>query len=320
MVGPEGGEFQISDYSREELVQLVETAQMYYEKNMTQAEIGAHLKVSRPMVSKLLSRARQLGIVKIEIQSPFTNDTALMKLLKKKYGINNGRIVPVAKTEYMTNEMLLNQGAEYILSSIEKKSIIGLGWGYTMRQLIHKISKNNELNPGGYICPLIGTAHMPNKGYHPNELVRSFSERLGSTPLFTYAPAFPATKEERELYMGAEQQQALHSYWEQLNTVILVIRDFPHVPDLATALRYGSKLSQSNVVGTFLAYYFTEKGEIIQGDEDYAIQVGPQQLRKAKRVIGFCISEKGKTLKAVLKTGLITDLIVTDKLVVEALK
>ena len=50
-----------------ERAQLVAAARLYYESNLTQAQIAQRLNVSRPSVSKMLARARELGIVHIEI-------------------------------------------------------------------------------------------------------------------------------------------------------------------------------------------------------------------------------------------------------------
>ncbi len=53
-----------------EILRLVEVSRMYYEKELTQAQIAKQLNISRPAVSKLLSDARNRGIVKIEIRFP----------------------------------------------------------------------------------------------------------------------------------------------------------------------------------------------------------------------------------------------------------
>ena len=52
-----------------ELIRLITAAQMYYEENMTQAEIAKSMGISRPSVSNLLNKARRERIVKIEIKS-----------------------------------------------------------------------------------------------------------------------------------------------------------------------------------------------------------------------------------------------------------
>ena len=57
-----------------EILKLVEVSRLYYEQEMTQAEIAKQLKISRPVVSKLLSEARDRGIVQINIKSPLESD------------------------------------------------------------------------------------------------------------------------------------------------------------------------------------------------------------------------------------------------------
>lgn len=51
---------------------IVLVANLYYKNNLSQREIANRLNISRPWVSKLLSRAEDLGIVKIKIDSPIS--------------------------------------------------------------------------------------------------------------------------------------------------------------------------------------------------------------------------------------------------------
>ena len=46
---------------------LVKVAQMYYEEGATQSEIAEKIGVSRSLISKYLTKARELGIVEITI-------------------------------------------------------------------------------------------------------------------------------------------------------------------------------------------------------------------------------------------------------------
>ena len=60
----------VSYYDPDEVEPMVTAAVMYYQAHRSQAQIARHLGVSRPTVSRLLARARQLGIVRIEIVPP----------------------------------------------------------------------------------------------------------------------------------------------------------------------------------------------------------------------------------------------------------
>jgi len=48
----------------------VRAAELYYEENKTQDEIGAILRVTRWKVGRLLAQARERGIIRIEIVHP----------------------------------------------------------------------------------------------------------------------------------------------------------------------------------------------------------------------------------------------------------
>ena len=70
-----------------ERAQLVAAARLYYERNLTQAQIAQRLNVSRPSVSKMLARARELGIVHIEIRAGDEGKADLLQRLQSKYAL-----------------------------------------------------------------------------------------------------------------------------------------------------------------------------------------------------------------------------------------
>ena len=49
---------------------MYSAASLYYLQDSTQAEIAEHLGMSRATVSRLLSEARRVGIVRIDVVSP----------------------------------------------------------------------------------------------------------------------------------------------------------------------------------------------------------------------------------------------------------
>ena len=55
---------------QDKLQRLTYVARCYYEQERTQNEIACELGVSRPLISRMLREARQLGIVEIRINEP----------------------------------------------------------------------------------------------------------------------------------------------------------------------------------------------------------------------------------------------------------
>ena len=55
----------------QELELLLKVAQLYYEQGLTQNEIAKKLFISRSNISRLLTQAREAGIVEIKVHYPF---------------------------------------------------------------------------------------------------------------------------------------------------------------------------------------------------------------------------------------------------------
>ena len=49
---------------------ILKVLHLYYEHDLTQAEVGARMGFSRPKVSKLIAEGKERGLVKIEIAEP----------------------------------------------------------------------------------------------------------------------------------------------------------------------------------------------------------------------------------------------------------
>ncbi|MCT4509417.1 MAG: transcriptional regulator [Tepidibacter sp.] len=297
-----------------EIAKLVEVSKMYFEDNMTQAEIARKIEVSRPLVSKMLSKAKEIGIVKIEIRSLFSSNDLIMGQVRNLFNIKGGLIVPEGKTEYITKQTVLNHCIHYVKDMLPEINKIGLGWGYTIGEFVDEFEKIKDVSVyEGDICPLIGTANIPNKGYHPNEVVRIFSNNTGLNPLFIYAPAFPTTKEEKEIYCQTENFKTISEQWNDLDVIIMSVGNFPSVPDQATAIRFGKKLIDEKAVGVFLSYYFDKEGKIIKSEDDHVIHISLEKLSRAKKVIAICVDTSVDAVIGALRTGFITHIITDEK-------
>jgi len=298
-----------------EITKLIQVAKLYYEENLNQSQIATKLGVSRPLVSNMLTKARSMGIVEIKIKEPFANNTLLLNQMRNVFNIQGGFVIPSANSQYLTEKAIINQSMVYLKETLQDVNHIGLGWGYTIGELIDTIT-DSDLGQtyDGEVCPLIGTASIPNKGYHPSELVREFAAKTGFNPNFVFAPAFPTTEQERELYINTDHYQELQKLWEQLDTVVLGVGAYPSVPDHATALRFGKTLQNEGAVGKILSYFYDKEGQIIKSDNDFALQIPLQLLGQVKRVIAVCPAEiNAKAILGALKTGFITHVILTEE-------
>ena len=301
--------------SQEKQKKLAYVARRYYLEDQRQSDIAKELGVSRPMVSRMLAEARELGVVEITVHDAGTRTATLLERLRLSTSIRGGVLVEDGADEDATNQ-LLSQGAVELLRQLETRRL-GVGWGYLIGQLVTWLEKHPQPgSPVTDICPLVGNANIPARNYQSNENVRLMAQQLGAAPHFLYLPALPEGLEEKQLLCSTEVYRQIHQQWEQLDTALVNIGNYPSSPDFASLVRYGSLLQQYHACGRMLVYYFNEQGTVIQSDQDFAIQVPLDTLRQCPRIIGVCSANTGaKALLGALRSGVFTHLVARSELV-----
>ena len=229
--------------SQEKRKRLAYVARRYYLEDQKQSDIAKELGVSRPMVSRLLAEARELGIVEIKIHDPETRTANLLDRLCRTSSIHGGVLVEDEGDNDATNR-LLSQGAVQLLRQLGARRL-GVGWGYLIGQIVTWLEENPQTDSSVTdICPLVGNASIPARNYQSNENIRLMAQQLGATPHFLYLPALPESLEEKEILCSTEVYRQIAQQWDGLDTALVNIGDYPSSPDFASLVRYGSLLQQ----------------------------------------------------------------------------
>ena len=301
--------------NEKELQRLIRVSQLYYEENKTQDEIAKVMKVSRPLVSNILNKARKEGIIKINILSYLRTNSGLSNELCQRFKLDSCQVVSIPDDLYQI-------AANVLLEFLPRTRILGLGWGYNINKIIKVFPQQNEKRIyNGIICPLIGATNAPQCGYHPNELVKELSQRTGFEAKYLNSPAFPTNGEEQKHYLDTDNYKQIHEYWKKITTALITLGSFPSVPDHGSELRFGKKLLEEKAVGNLLSYFFNPHGELIQGEDDFAIQIPMFKLKQIKNVIGFVPQEANvSAITSGLKTGTINHLVISEQIASEIIE
>ena len=297
------------EISWEKQKRLAYAARRYYLEDQKQSDIAREMGISRPMVSRLLSEARALGVVEITVHDPESQARSLLDQLRRTRSIRDGVLVEGGSDDDATNQAL-SQGAVELLERIGARRL-GVGWGYLIGQLVTWLEQNPRRESAiSDICPLVGNASIPARNYQSNENVRLMAQQLGAAPHFLYLPALPESVEEKQLLCSTEVYRQICRQWEKMDTALVNIGDYPSSPDFASLVRYGNLLQQQRACGRMLVYYFNEAGTVIQSDQDFAIQIPLDILRRCRNIIGVCSANtSAKALRGALNTGLLTHIV-----------
>ena len=301
--------------SQDKRKRLAYVARRYYLEDQRQSDIARELGISRPMVSRLLAEARELGVVEITVHDPETKAARLLDRLRSISTIQGGVLVEDSGDNDEVNR-LLSQGALQLLQLLGSRRL-GVGWGYLIGQIVSWLEQNPQVDSTVTdICPLVGNASIPARNYQSNENVRLMAQQLGAAPHFLYLPALPESLEEKQLLCSTEVYRQIQDQWVQMDTALVNIGNYPSSPDFASLVRYGSLLQQQHTCGRLLVYYFNEAGTVIQSDQDFAIQIPLELLKQCPHIVGVCSANTSeKALRGALRSGIFTHIAARAELV-----
>jgi DNA-binding transcriptional regulator LsrR (DeoR family) len=166
---------------------LADVAEMYFLEEKNQAEIAKTIGVTRSMISRMLTEARESGIVEIRIQRPLQSDPELENALKEKFGL---RDVFVVITSHRSGERLTrtlgNAGAKMLARFLAPQRILGLAWGTSISATVDAF-ETKELMPVK-VVQLVGAMGAHNLEYDGHDLVARIAEKLGGEAYYLNAP------------------------------------------------------------------------------------------------------------------------------------
>jgi deoxyribonucleoside regulator len=298
---------------------MVKVSKMYHIDGMKQEEIAGQLSISRSQISMILTEAKEVGIIEINIRNPLINNDELANEFKNMFGLKDCIIIPTAVSDAATLRKLVAQRAIEVLNNeLTSVSTIGIAWGRSCYQLVTTFKPDKDIKDVNVVA-LIGGSNQIAGYYQVNEMVRQFAEKINGTPYFIHAPALTSSFEEKELYMKSSSMQGLVDKWDNMDIVICGIGTLPSINENERETYTGEyeifkQLEKNHAVGDLCARYFNIKGEFIN-DDYYARVIGipVESLEKAKKVI--CVAsgaEKIYSILGALRTKVI-DIFICDE-------
>lgn len=93
--------------------------------------------MSRPIISKMLQRAKEAGIIEIFIKDESAHTVELEQKLEKHYGLKDAIVVPtVGLTPDMIKQAVARAGAYYLSKNLKSVKRLGISWGTTLAELV----------------------------------------------------------------------------------------------------------------------------------------------------------------------------------------
>ena len=289
-------------------------AKLHYEAEMAQVDIAKKLGVSTATISRLLQKARAVGIVRIEVIDLATPEAITAELIAR-LGLKRAQVVDapasgglgalVSAVDTMLKEAGLKTG-----------SVLGIGWGRAIREVV---GAGLPRIPGVVTVPMTGGMQQAAAHFQINEFVRQAAERMGGTPHFLHAPYLPSP-ELRDAFINDPTVREVLGLWDHLDTAIVGV-GLPHaINPLEDRAATANEKALSQAAGDVIRHYVNEDGALLDWDgEERMIAVSPEQLRATPLVIGIAATpEKARGIIGAVRSGMINAL-ATDTTTAQAI-
>ncbi len=305
--------------SREEKKQeqAARAAWMYYVAGLTQQEIAKTLGLSRQVAQRLISSAREQGMVSVKIAHPVTHCLKLAAALQEKYGLSLCRVVPSASLDNEAiQQMLAVEGAEVMSQYIadEQPQVFGVGSGKTLRAIIDALPWSER--PQHHCVSMIGAIARDDSGTRYDVPLR-MAEKMQGKYFFIPAPLYADNPEDKKMWCQHQVYQRVAARALDAHVAFLGIGDVsvgcPLNAEGFITDEQVHRLEKRGVAGEMLGHFFDHNGERIISELDALLTSVPLESHTTRPIIGFAGGEKKyPAIRAALRGGWVSGL-VTDE-------
>ncbi len=309
--------------SEDKIALLAKVASLYYEKNLTQAEIAQRLNISRPQVSRLLAEGRQEGVVEIIIHHPAPKSSSLEQELRDCFALKEIKILvsgPIGYAQLV--ERLGVLAARHMEERLVDDMILGISWNTGVYQVVNALRAARQKKVT--VVQLTGAVGSINPLIDGPDLTRWLAQTLGGQYKYLPAPLLVESPATREALLQDRAIRESMALLDQMDMALIGIGSLS--PALSSLLLAGyiteaelREIIRQGGVGDICSYHFDLRGQVLPLElHQRLIGVSLETLKKTPYVIGVGGGiDKASALLGVLRLGVL-DCLVTDEIAARA--
>lgn len=307
---------------------LVKVARLYYERDLTQSEIGKQLRISRQKVQRLLQQARNENVVRIWIEPIMGIYSALETELENRFGLNEALVVET--TAYDDQTIIARElgagAAEYLLRVIcPHAKIVISNWSRAIQGIINalKFSRFKAVE-GVLVIQGLSELVYPTAISVPADLTRGLARVLSGRAMLIPAPGIAANPVAHDAFCAdpnvahvLEQARAADLAFMGIGPVEL--EPAPEWGDIVSDAGLAS-LVERGAAGEINLRYFDQDGRPVASNlDDRVVGLTLDEIKQIELTV--CVAGGAAKFEAILGTlnGGLADVLVTDHVTAQRL-
>lgn len=302
--------------SRTERELMTSAAHLYYLDNLSQQEIAAILDVSRPKVSRLLTAARELGIVRISVDPWEARDADLERELTERFGLRRAVVVRApSRSVDSVRRAISHFAGPAVAEAIAPGATVGVSGGRTLGEVVANMRLGGGAG-GVNVVQLMGHVDPTARKVDGPEIGRTLAREAGGSFTSLNAPIFVRDRETRDGFLADPQIQRVWRQFPLLDVSLVGVgaleesvfaeRGVLTAPDFAA-------LRDAGVVGEICGRFYDRDGQECETVyRDRVVSIGLDDLRRSDVIAVTNGVSRREAIHAALRGRLISSLVIDD--------
>lgn len=294
---------------------MTSVARMYYLDGLGQSEIANIRGVSRSTVSRLLTTARERGIVRISVDEFDPRDRDLEARLVDRFGLRQAVVIRgMGGTPASIRRAVGYFAAPVLAGWIGNQQLVGLAGGRTLGELVHNLEPRVR-GPGPAIVQLMGTIGSNPGRIDASELSRTLARRFQGTFLTLNAPAFAQSQRARDLFLSHDEIRSIWSAFDSLDLALVGVGSLEESAIVERGVLTDAvyaELRAAGAVGEMCGRFFDDRGrECVSEMRDRVVSIGLDALRRCDDVAAVVSGPtRARALRAAIRGGILKSIVI----------
>lgn len=294
-----------------------QVAIMKYKLDYSQKEIAERLNISQMTVSRLLDRARKIGIVQITVLTPVENVWDMEKQIESKFSLKKAIVF---RNRYGEDPVSLvgRAAAEYLDFLIGHDDVLGIAAGRTLAQVIPHLKlqmREEEHNPT--VIQLEGGL-TTSESFNPVSILQQFVSRSGVKGYLFNLPIYAKSIEAHEAMSAHMVLNPMIDKWKEISIVLAAVGNAGEesIYRISGVLEKEEmdELLERGAVGSIYGRWYNIDGEFVDSDINKRAFGIPLDIARniRKRILISAGLHKIQAIRGGLRTKL-CDFIITEE-------
>ena len=292
-------------------------ARLYYEDGLPQGDVARMVNVSQAKVSRMLSRARERGIVRITVQPYESRARDLEEAIRGAFGLKSVIVIKAAgdlPVEQL-RKTIGHFAAADVATAISDGAVLAVAGSRVLRELADVLPLDGR--DGLTVVQAMGNVDASVGPYDALELARTIAGRSRASLLVLNTPAIVPDRATRKSLLGLDSVRIVKKRLSRATVALVGVGTLDNSVFIERGVLKGSDLEQLRrigAVGEICGRFFDAGGRECRTPlRERVISIELDELRRTPDVIGVvCGGDRSAAIVAAVRGGLLKSLVIDE--------